>query len=219
MLAVGAACESEEEHDSSQASCSSWCSVTEAYHHCRFCKCRACRFCRPKASITHVYASGGPQLVACNEGRGVEFPQGGLAIETDSNLQQCKAACDAVEECHSFAFSTAKRQCLLKDASGEPARFCRTPDFSTFWRVEVPHFAPELDANGEPVPPRRLEVVGRQLRDSSSGEEVVLHGVNIYLDYLRFDDLALIAEMLPGANMVRLGVEMICLVKSVWVLR
>ena len=36
------------------------------------------------------------------------------------------------------------------------------------------------------------------------GAELSLHGVNIYLDYLRFDDLALMATLLPGSNLVRL---------------
>ena len=34
--------------------------------------------------------------------------------------------------------------------------------------------------------------------------KVTLHGVNVYLDYMRFDDTALLKKLLPAANVVRL---------------
>ena len=32
--------------------------------------------------------------------------------------------------------------------------------------------------------------------------KVTLHGVNVYLDYMRFDDTALLKKLLPAANVV-----------------
>jgi hypothetical protein len=52
--------------------------------------------------------------------------------------------------------------------------------------------------------PSRIVVQGRRLLDSRTMEEVTLHGVNVYLDYMRFDDTALLQKLLPAANVVRL---------------
>ena len=49
-----------------------------------------------------------------------------------------------------------------------------------------------------------MVVKGSRLFDSQSGGELHLHGVNFYLDYLRFDDMALLRTLLPRANLVRL---------------
>ena len=51
---------------------------------------------------------------------------------------------------------------------------------------------------------RRAVVRGRQLIDSGSGSPLQLHGLNVFLDYLRFDDMALMRQLLPSANVVRL---------------
>jgi hypothetical protein len=52
--------------------------------------------------------------------------------------------------------------------------------------------------------PRRAIVQGQQLVDSASGAALQLHGLNIYLDYVHYDDMALMRQLLPSANLVRL---------------
>jgi hypothetical protein len=47
-------------------------------------------------------------------------------------------------------------------------------------------------------------VQGQQLVDSASGAALQLHGLNIYLDYVHYDDMALMRQLLPSANLVRL---------------
>ena len=68
MTNEGDPCVSDIPHDTSVAICSAWCSEASAAHHCTWCKCAGCSFCAPTSSRTHVYANGGPQMVACDEG-------------------------------------------------------------------------------------------------------------------------------------------------------
>ena len=80
----------------------------------------------------------------------------------------------------------------------------------TYWRVDIPGRRksppppPLGTAAASPGPPRRVLVQGRKLIDSSSGAELQLHGLNVYIDYLRFDDMALMRQLLPSANFIRL---------------
>lgn len=145
-------------------------------------------------------------MVACAEGTSVPHrdPNGG------STLQQCKDACDAspVAACRSFSYSGATKNCKLWRTAGEPRAFCNRQDWSSYWRVEIPSRSgtaavspPVVAATGLP---RRALVQGRQLIDSASGAALQLHGLNIYLDYVRFDDMALMRQLLPSANVVRL---------------
>ncbi|EOD23906.1 hypothetical protein EMIHUDRAFT_206882 [Emiliania huxleyi CCMP1516] len=152
------------------------------------------------------------------------------AIEVSPPLEEvsidmCKAACDdAFPECLAFDYSGRGGRCTLRVGDGEPVSFCVQLGASTFWRVEVPsadaddarvaaanaaeaesEAAAEAAAEAaESEAPRRIIVQGERLLDSSSGEELLLHGVNIFLDYLRFDDIALLRKLLPAANLVRL---------------
>ena len=170
-------------------------------------------------------------MVACEEG--ATLPSGAVA----TTLQACKDACDAAagSGCHSFSFSSGLQRCVLRQASGEPHRFCSRSDWITYWRIDIPGRSPTPAAAPAPQPanavrsgesasqghspdhvgaastnavaagaPRRAIVQGRRLVDSASGAELQLHGLNVYLDYLRFDDMALIRQLLPSTNFVRL---------------
>ena len=224
----GAATEQLRAHDVPFEECGSWCSPKEASAHCSWCKCRACSFCRPTDELTHVYASAGIGMAACTEGSPVEWPATVPGTPTAATLDQCKRACDQAQvptACHSFRYSGSSRECRLTAADGEPRKFCKIGDLASYWRVELPaeqQPAAEAVAStdggssaggntaaaaaaAEPAgPPRRIVVQGRRLLDSRTDEEVVLHGVNVYIDYMRFDDLALLQKLLPGANVVRL---------------
>lgn len=152
-------------------------------------------------------------MVACDEGATV------AASSSVHSLTACKEACDASSRCKSFAFSSGMQRCSLHQAAGEPKSFCTRGDWVTFWRVEIPgrHKSPPppparssattaavQQPAARPAPPRRVLVRGSKLIDSVSGAELQLHGLNVYLDYLRFDDTALMRELLPSANVVRL---------------
>ena len=201
MLHAGAHCISTQSHDATVAECGAWCSFNEASHHCSWCKCKACQFCVPESEIDHVYASAGAQMVSCDEGPAVPNPP------TEHSLQDCKAACDTNTRCKSFAFSAALQQCALRQAVGEPSRFCARDDWVSYWRVDIAsrrRASPPPPPIGAPAVPRRVLVQGHTLIDSASGAELRLHGLNVYLDYLRFDDMALMRQLLPSANFVRL---------------
>lgn len=68
--------------------------------------------------------------------------------------------------------------------------------------LETATMAPtEVD---DEAPPRRLQADGAELIDTETGASVALHGVNMFVDYLEFDDIALMRSLLPTANVVRL---------------
>ena len=67
-------CDSGLAHDSHEKQCGGWCSVKEATHHCTWCKCAACDYCRPRESVTHVYASAGAGKAVCAESAAVAYP-------------------------------------------------------------------------------------------------------------------------------------------------
>ena len=218
MLRANAPCSSSQPHDSAVAECGSWCSPAEATHHCTFCKCQACSLCTPTSKITHVYASAGSRMVACDEGA--------LLLERSATLQQCKDACDAVPEtaCKSFTYDASERHCSLRSSAGEPKRFCARGEAASYWRVDLGTSASALAAapvaavrgavapvvavrggvHGSSTEPRRALVQGARLVDSATGAALQLHGLNLYIDYMRFDDMALMRQLLPTANFVRL---------------
>ena len=171
-----------------------------------YCKCRSCSFCMAESEIDHVYASAGSQMVACDEG-----PVIPLTSNAVHSQQTCKEACDASARCRSFSYSAALEYCSLHQTGGEPKRFCSRSDLVTYWRVDIHRRSPPpapsaggLLQNSPPGVPRRVLVQGRKLIDSANGAELRLHGLNVYLDYLRFDDMALMRQLLPSANFVRL---------------
>eukprot|EP00965_Chrysotila_dentata_P002344 76581-Pleurochrysis_carterae.AAC.1 len=133
-MEAGEFCSSGLPHDSDTAACASWCSAQEAYHHCGFCKCRACLMCIPPEEKTHVYANAGPSSVACRPGTDVAYPQDAAGSDSDASLEDCKIACDTVDACMSFFYSTSQRKCSLKAEKGEPDRFCTKPEWTTYWR-------------------------------------------------------------------------------------
>ena len=220
----GSPCVTSFPKDATVAECQPFCSFAEASHHCPWCKCKACAFCTPTSEITHIYASAGVRMVACTEGTSVPYqnPRGG------TTLQQCKEACDAASAtCRSFSYSGALKSCKLWRSGGEPLSFCDRQDWSTYWRVEIPMRSVSGGGSGgssssssssssaaAPPPaaallgpiglPRRAIVQGQQLVDSASGAALQLHGLNIYLDYVHYDDMALMRQLLPSANLVRL---------------
>jgi len=212
----GSACTSNIPKDAKVAGCASWCAINEAYSHCQYCKCASCGFCTPEDEIDHVYASAGGSMVDCDEPLALSEPLRGV------NLDRCKAECDdAFPACQAFDYAGRQQLCTLRAGEvGEPLEFCSAAGSSTFWRVDIPGASTddavdmssnaadaEAEAEAEMAaarPPRRIEVRARALIDSESGEEVTLHGVNVFLDYLRFDDVALLKQLLPTANMVRL---------------
>ena len=224
----GSPCVTSFPKDATVAECQPFCSFAEASHHCPWCKCKACAFCTPTSEITHIYASAGVRMVACTEGTSVPYqnPGGG------TTLQQCKEACDAASAtCRSFSYSGALKSCKLWRSGGEPLSFCDRQDWSTYWRVEIPMRSVSGGGSGgssssssssssaaAPPPavtpaaallgpiglPRRAIVQGQQLVDSASGAALQLHGLNIYLDYVHYDDMALMRQLLPSANLVRL---------------
>jgi len=219
MLQAGSVCTSSIPKDALTAGCAAWCSLRQKTSHCEFCKCRSCEFCVPVELIDHVYASAGASMVDCEDAIEVSPPLEEVSID------MCKAACDdAFPECLAFDYSGRGGRCTLRVGDGEPVSFCVQLGASTFWRVEVPsadaddarvaaanaaeaesEAAAEAAAEAaESEAPRRIIVQGERLLDSSSGEELLLHGVNIFLDYLRFDDIALLRKLLPAANLVRL---------------
>ena len=217
-----APCSSSLQHDVAVEQCVSWCRVQEAYHHCEWCKCRGCAFCAPPQSRTHVYATGDEGMVACDSGsvlqRGIE--------DDEVSLSECRETCDASYEakgdggCHSFTFSEMQRRCELGSAAGKPRKFCQRSGWQTHWRVEVSSeellILPSSDdaaalaeGSGGNVSagggiPRRLQAHGARLIDTATGGSVVLHGVNMFVDYLEFDDISLLRQLLPAANVVRL---------------
>ena len=95
----------------------------------------------------------------------------------------------------------------MRERRGEPLKFCARGDAATYWRVDIGgqsiQNAPKPGLRPV-VLPRRILVQGRKLIDSASGAALQLHGLNVYLDYLRFDDMALMRQLLPSANFVRL---------------
>ena len=212
----GAECSSSLAHDTSVAGCAGWCAAREAYSHCRYCKCASCPFCLPAHSIDHVYASGGGSVVDCDGPLALSPPSFGVSLD------ECKAECDAAHPaCMAFDYAGRQQRCILRAGEeGEPETFCSRTGESTFWRVDIPYASSEdsvdmaanaADAEAEAEaeaaaarPPRRLSAVGAELIDSETGETVQLHGVNVYIDYLRFDDVALLRQLLPSANVVRL---------------
>ncbi|KAL1514538.1 hypothetical protein AB1Y20_003635 [Prymnesium parvum] len=192
-------CSSGLPHDALAAECAGWCSVREAHSHCTWCKCRACPFCASPSPRSHVYASAGEAMVGCDASPALaEATPASASPET--LREACEAACDAAApRCASFTLSAA--ECTLH--ADVPSRFCAKPGWSVYWRVELGGG----EAAGGVAPraaPRRPLVRGARLLDSASGEELRLHGVNFYLDYLRVDDLPLLQALLPRANLVRL---------------
>ena len=154
-----------------------------------------------------------------------------VRVHTPACYQAALRSSHPLAACRSFLYSGGRRECRLGSADGEPRKFCKLEDFASYWRVELPVELPaELPTTVHPATaatdsatsdgaasvaaagaaagaaalPSRIVVQGRRLLDSRSGAEVVLHGVNIYLDYMRFDDTVLLRELLPGANLVRL---------------
>ena len=99
-------CDSGLAHDSHEKQCGGWCSVKEATHHCTWCKCAACDYCRPRESVTHVYASAGAGKAVCAESAAVAYPPSAEGSADDASLSQCKRACDAAAPaCASHAVS------------------------------------------------------------------------------------------------------------------
>lgn len=220
--ASSAACSSTLQHDVAIEQCVSWCRVQEAYHHCEWCKCRGCDFCAPVQSRTHVYATGDQGTVACSLAsstlqRGVE--------DDDVSLSECRETCDASFEargdggCHSFTYSEMHQRCELSAAMGKPRAFCARTGWQTHWRIEVSaeeilllpssageSLSPAMDGTNvsDGTTPRRLLAHGARLIDSATGKSVLLTGVNFFVDYLEFDDIALMKQLLPTANLVRL---------------
>ena len=102
--------------------------------------------------------------------------------------------------------------CRLRSAAGEPKKFCKRGDWVSYWRVDLRDADDDddgldgwLDVDvGPSGGARRALVRGRQLIDSATGAALRLHGVNIYVDYMRFDDMGLLSHLLPQANLVRL---------------
>jgi len=165
-------------------------------------------------------ANGDNGMVACDVDtsvlqRGVE--------DDDVALSECRETCDASFEgdgdCHSITYSTSERRCKLNAAAGKPRRFCNRPGWETHWRVDVAEdqllLLPQSAGDGLTGidlteghhlkdTSRRLQTEGAQLIDTATGESVALHGVNMFIDYLEFDDIALIRSLLPTANLVRL---------------
>ena len=84
------ACSSGKVGDLAVEHCQDWCSISQSTHHCAYCKCKACDFCRPKSEIDHIYASAGSQMAACDEGANVKYPAGAAGSEAQATLQQCK---------------------------------------------------------------------------------------------------------------------------------
>ena len=210
-------CDSGLAHDSHEKQCGGWCSVKEATHHCTWCKCAACDYCRPRESVTHVYASAGAGKAVCAESAAVAYPPSAEGSADDASLSQCKRACDAAAPaCASFGFSAAAGGggglCRLRAAAGEPKKFCKRGDWVSYWRVDLRDADDDddgldgwLDVDvGPSGGARRALVRGRQLIDSATGAALHLHGVNIYVDYMRFDDMGLLSHLLPQANLVRL---------------
>ena len=158
-------------------------------------------------------------MLACEEGVALPWPTALTGHEESPTLQECKEACDAASGCRSFSYSGTLKRCNLRERSGEPAHFCERADWSTYWRVDLQAqtkattsaaAAPSVGstlaaaAGGGGIAPRRALVRGAQIVDSASGAELRLHGLNVYLNYLRFDDMALMRQLLPSANLVRL---------------
>ena len=123
----------------------------------------------------------------------------------------------AAPACASFGFSAAAGGgggglCRLRSAAGEPKKFCKRGDWVSYWRVDLRDADDDddgldgwLDVDvGPSGGARRALVRGRQLIDSATGAALHLHGVNIYVDYMRFDDMGLLSHLLPQANLVRL---------------
>ena len=187
-------CTSSQPHDAHVAECAAWCEAREAHAHCSWCKCRACPFCTDESTITHVYASAGSSMVACEEDPRVGALLSASTVNEYAALEHCKQACDAaMPGCRSFSYSAIERRCELHSAAGEPARFCAKSGWSSFWRVEIPQAtAAAAPAVGSPtataVPaaisrrdpagsaaggaggnPRRVVVKGSRLFDSQSG--------------------------------------------------
>jgi hypothetical protein len=166
--------------------------------------------------MDHVYASAGASTVDCAAPLELSEPLSGVSLD------QCKEACDAAfPACVALDYAGRSRLCTLRAGDqSEPSSFCTGNGASTFWRVEIPYASQqdvvdmsgnaanaEAEAEAEAAavaPPRRLTVRGPDLIDSATGAPVRLRGVNVYLDYLRFDDVALLRQLLPAANLVRL---------------
>lgn len=200
-----AACTPHIAHDGNVAACAEWCKPGEAHTHCGWCKCKACSFCQ---KTSHVYATAGSGTVVCDAG--ALTPIADLAGIREMGL--CQKECDGDSSCRAYTFHTNAQRCALY--LREPQSFCSKPGSSTFWRVDIPS---DGDSGVQPQPQsqtalqqlqqtqlQRVLVHGKRLIDSASGEEIQLHGVNMYLDYYRRDDMALMNSLLPSVNLVRL---------------
>ena len=224
----GAPCTSQLAHDADVAECGSWCNVAQS-HHCSYCKCKSCSFCASESEVDHVYASAGSAMVACDEGTVVPHPTTSVSLEQCKSA--CDSAPGSA--CRSFSYSNAEQACSLRKPAGEPKCFSSRGDWITHWRVEIrrgsappppPIAATAAAAMAAAVAasatgssggvgsglgtggqlPRRVLVQGSRLLDSATGVPLRLHGLNMYLDYLHFDDMALMRQLLPTANFVRL---------------
>ena len=59
--------------------------------------------------------------------RMVRDEEGTEISSSSQSLTACKTACDANNLCRSFSYSGAIQHCSLRQASGEPKRFCQHP--------------------------------------------------------------------------------------------
>ena len=211
-------CDSGLAHDSHEKQCGGWCSVKEATHHCTWCKCAACDYCRPRESVTHVYASAGAGKAVCAESAAVAYlpsaegsadDAGGLAVQ--ARVRRGGAGVRVVRlRRRPPAAAAGSAGCAPRRAS--PKKFCKRGDWVSYWRVDLRDADDDddgldgwLDVDvGPSGGARRALVRGRQLIDSATGAALHLHGVNIYVDYMRFDDMGLLSHLLPQANLVRL---------------
>ena len=161
-----------------QKQCGGWCSVKEATHHCTWCKCAACDYCRPRERHARTRArapAGGVRRVRGRRvpavGRGLAPRRVALAVQ--ARVRRGGAGVRVVRLLGGRR--RRRRLCRLRAAAGEP--FCKRGNWVSYWRVDLRDADDDddgldgwLDVDvGPSGGARRALVRGRQLIDSATG--------------------------------------------------
>ena len=225
VVMVATSCDPQNAEDVDVAGCDSWCTPRKSQ--CAWCKCQACSFC---THADHVYLSAGTGIVSCDDGFEQMANLTGMRDKASCQKEcdgtsSCRAFTyyPANSSCHLYhteprhfcsepGASTSWRVDVPASHVPEPQQAHQSQTPQTPQMPQMPQApqtpqtpqAPQAPQSQPQSQPQRILVHGEHLIDSSSGATVQLHGVNVWLDYLRDDDMALMEALIPNANLVRL---------------